>query len=284
MKCNRLSVIGLFSAASLLVGCIADDTPLQEAESPAIALNRIALNGIVANKVVATAMAESPLTIGRAGAQLVANPVSGPLLATAEGRDYFTYIVSCAMPAGQVVVATSGGVSYNFPGGLGLTPDWQSRALTGSEKRWVSACLLARVNAYGIEVAVSLRAEHPALAVGADEAATYGQAEGAFYGDVFATTDQKMEMVACRGVAQAAGEGGGLLYRDCAEPAGNGLTACGFRYAGDCQDYTPQTPSAYACSFMQNGLYQDCHITPSPAIWSPGTARHEVITVYVANP
>lgn len=282
MNCIKLSVLGM---ASLLVGCAVEEEPnLQEHEpQPAIALNKIALNGIVANRVVATSVAENSLAVGRVGSHMTVNPVGSSMLNSIEGREYFAYIVSCAVPAGQFVDATVSGQPVSFEGNLGLAPDWETRAMTDSEKRWVSACLLSRVNAYGISVQISMRGEHPSLAPIAGEEVAFPQAEGAFYGNVFSTAQEKMVMIACRGEAQAAGEGGGLADRDCTEPAGNGLTKCGMTYAGDCLDYSPQTPSAYACSFSWAGAYYDCHTHSSRAMWEPGTGHNEVITTYVAN-
>jgi hypothetical protein len=279
MKCNSLSVLGIASA-SLFIGCAADEPTLQAHEQPTIVLNRIALNGIIANRVAATAIAENPLAVGRSETILEVNPVSDPLLRTAEGREYLAYIVSCAMPAGTSVEAGP----YSFGGSVGLAPDWEHRGLTDSEKRWVSACLLARVNAYGISVAISMRGDHGALLPTDDERSAFGQSEGAFYGNVFSELEDRMEMFACRGAAQAAGEGGGLVDRDCAEPAGNGLTVCGFRYVGDCVDFSPQTPTAHACASGWDNEYQDCHTRPSAGLWEPRTGYAEVITTFVANP
>lgn len=283
MNCIKLSVLGLASA-SLLVGCVDEGPTLREHEGqPAITLNRITLNGIVSNRMVATAIAENSLAIGNNGTRLTVNPVSDPLLSTAEGREYFAYIVGCAMPTGKVVEAVSGGQTIAFEGSIGLAPDWETRAMSGSEKRWVSACLLARVNAYGISVQISMRGEHAALTPSEGEVDAFNLVEGAFYGDVFTNTDEKMEMIACRGASQAAGETGGLVNRDCTEPAANGLTQCGFTYAGDCLDYSPQTPSAQACEYSWGGNYYNCHTRASRVTWDPGTLHNEVVTTFVAN-
>ena len=73
---------------------------------------------------------------------------------------------------------------------------------TDSCQRWVSACVLARTNAYGVHVQISMRAPavvppgrdaqyakiQAALATSPGEVATFGGREGAFYGNLFATT------------------------------------------------------------------------------------------------
>jgi hypothetical protein len=62
-------------------------------------------------------------------------------------------------------------------------------------QRWVSACVLARTNAYGVHVRISLRAPadapqgiKDALATTPDEVANYTLREGAYYGNIFGTT------------------------------------------------------------------------------------------------
>lgn len=289
MKRVNLLSIGCLSAVSLLLGCVSDDSQLVEGEEHqpgivlnGIVLNRLGSNGIVLNGLAATQLAASPLATGRIGDALQAGSSSQAMLATAEGRTYLSYIVSCALPAGDVLKATYGGEALEFHGGAGLVPDWEHRALTMSEKRWMSACLLSRVNAYGISVSISMRG-HQALTPTEDERQQYTAVEGAFWGNVFVEDPSKMEMFACRGAAQAAGEAGDLVNRDCTEPAQHGLTVCGMTYAGDCLDYTPAIPSLRSCSTSLDGNYTNCHRYPSLGIWPNGTGRSEVVTVFVRN-
>jgi hypothetical protein len=206
---------------------------------------------------------------------------AGMLLSTEDGREVFTYIASCAFPDGQIVEATIDGVTYEFSGSIGLAPGWESRALNVREKRWVSACLIARVNAYGVSIPISIRGDHEALTTSADEAATFHLEEGAFYGNVFVPADQPIEWVACRGEAQAAGETGDLVDRDCTEPDTNGRTTCGFTFAGNCIKYSTASSTAHACKRRKDGHYEDCHTVRGNAHWPDGTERQEVITVFV---
>jgi hypothetical protein len=62
-------------------------------------------------------------------------------------------------------------------------------------QRWISACVLARTNAYGEHVFISMRAPadapadiQKALQLGPGEANTYTVREGAYYGNIFETT------------------------------------------------------------------------------------------------
>jgi hypothetical protein len=92
--------------------------------------------------------------------------------------DFLKYVYSCAMPPGSSLTLTlhhtdaDGGVIITADGGAsteqvvlegkhGLAPEWgaDDHAVCNDDcKRWVSACLLARTNAYGQHVNISLRA------------------------------------------------------------------------------------------------------------------------------
>ena len=119
-------------------------------------------------------------------------------------------------------------------GGLGLAPDWSDRPLTQAEQELVSACVLARVNAFGVPVRISLRAldmNHPppALAVTEDEKRTYPLFEGAFFGNIFARPPQ---MFACSG--QATPRDLQQLERVCTLPTHGDETVCTFVLTGPC--------------------------------------------------
>ncbi len=208
------------------------------------------------------------------------------LLSTPEGRDVYSYIVSCALPAGVTIVATVDGTQYEFPGSIGLAPRWLKRKLNKSGQGWVSACLLARVNAHDTVEPISLRDKHPALVAAPSELADFPLEEGAFYGNLFAPNPDPPDWHACRGQDQAQGETGGLVDRDCAELdvlSDPTHTQCGFNYAGDCADYTPVFPSPYACRGYDptGGFYISCHAQPGLKKWRNAKTYRQVITTFV---
>ena len=141
------------------------------------------------------------------------------------------------------------------------------------------------MNAHATAEPISLRGDYPALALSPGEAEAYTAEEGAFYGQVFTTDDEPINWIACRGQGQAAGEFGGLVVRDCAEPDllnDPTRTQCGFKYAGDCADFTPVFPSEYACKkFDTDGFYAQCHDQPGLHKWPTAEKFKEVITVFV---
>lgn len=127
------------------------------------------------------------------GASLNYTPLSPAMLNTYAGnsnaRAALVYAVGCALPAGVSVTG-----SYSFDGSLfsitwhgeiGLAPGWRTTALTTSQQRLVSACVLARVNLTGTSVMISLRGPSSALSVTTEEAMAYLKQEGGFFGNIF---------------------------------------------------------------------------------------------------
>jgi hypothetical protein len=154
--------------------------------------------------------------------------------------------------------------------------------------------LFARVNANNIAESISLRGTNPGLTVSSEEMELYTAEEGAFYGNLFIDDPDPNvppDWHACRGEAKAACPGdvgcGGLANRDCAQenPANPGYTYCGFKYAGDCRDFTPQVATPYACRTYDAaaGVYGDCYEEAGPGKWQCTTKFREVITTWVSN-
>jgi hypothetical protein len=297
------------SVAALLVGVVVT-TATQAAETKnrlagnRLAGNRLAGNRLAGNRLAGNRLAGNALSSNR----LEANPATAEILATADGRDVYSYLVGCALAEGVAIEATipdapdSAPPETNytcdaglcvFEGSLGLAEDWIDHKLASTEERWVSACVFARVNHHDTAEAISLRGDHPNLFVHSEEAALYTLQEGAFYGNLFTHPDDPIDWNACRGADEASADVGGLALRDCAteNPATPGLTYCGFNYAGDCADFSPELPSPYACDHFDGaqGTYGDClDDAESRRAKKKNTAKksrtyREVITTYVSN-
>ncbi len=178
------------------------------------------------------------------------------LASTAAKREQLKYLVRCALPAEVALYADIAGERFTFPGSIGLAPRWLTEAMTPSEERWVSACLLAHVNYFGKHVRISTRATGvsvPELEASIDEQQTYTIFEGGFFGNLFLP-----EPVAytCRGERSPAQARDPILQdRVCTQEAGTTtaagtpVTVCHFLLTGRCED-----PS----SFTVNGtLYSE---------------------------
>jgi hypothetical protein len=276
-------------AVALVVGCslfaCTDHEPIfDEVSSGVVVNNRLAGNTLAENRLAGNTLAGSKLAGTRlANNQLTLNETASELLATEDGREVLSFIVSCALDETVTVVGEFEGETLEFFGDLGLAPDWLDHRLDHVGKGWVSACLFARVNASQVAIPISLRGPHPRLTADDDEKALFSLQEGAFYGNFFTNDDDVIDWNACRGSDQATLEIAGLTTRDCAEPAGNtGLTQCNFNYAGDCGEFATR----HACKTFNGTFYGKCQ---DEAVYRDG--KHgwgrpdhpykQIITVYV---
>jgi hypothetical protein len=175
------------------------------------------------------------------------------LASTAAKRKQLTYLVRCALPADVTLYADIEGERFTFPGSIGLAPRWLTEAMTPSEERWVSACLLAHVNYFGKHVQISIRAAGvavPELQTSTDEQQTYTIFEGGFFGNLFAPAPVAYTCWGERTPPQARDPI--LQDRVCTQETGEttaeGLpvTVCQFLVTGRCEDPT---------SYTAHGLY-----------------------------
>lgn len=279
------------------VGCLS--APLDEAaessdtlEGSVSSTNRLSLNRLSLNRMSLNGLSSGALS--RNGTSLV----ESDLVADASGRELLTYMVRCALDADQELTATHDGVTYTWKGLIGLAPSWLTSPLTSERRqRWVSACLLAHVNGYGVEVPISLRGFHPALRASKEEKATFTVQEAAFFGNVFEVGEGKGEgkgkgkgegegelddpaFYSCAGaklVTQCNGPGAYRPQRSCAD-----RTDCALKFAGVCK-----APSSHAWSACRTSLstgFLDCRPVMSDkyGFYPKGTPSYmEVITVWL---
>jgi hypothetical protein len=261
---KQLTVLILASLA--FVGCTDEADELSSGTHGVITTNKITSNRIAGNRIAGNRIAGNRIAGNRiAGNRFEANVESmGDLLATPEGQELLAFLIGCALPEGVTLTATdpAGGPDIEFFGEIGVAPDWATEPLDRSGRRWVTACILSRVNDNDVTVEISIRGPNPALDSTAAERLSHSVEEGAFYGDIFGPLNHPLQWYACRGADQAAGETGGLVDRDCAEPdpTNKGHTLCGFIYAGDCADFAAPR-NKYACQSFSD-YYEDCETKP----------------------
>lgn len=165
----------------------------------------------------------------------------GGLLSTAGGQEVATYLMQCALPAGDSISKVVDGQMLVFDGYLGLAPEWKNGACDEDCQQWVSACLLARTNVSGQSVDLWVAADHPSVGLGLS--ADYPLREATFYGNVFASLPTQYF---CRGSddAQVAAIANG---RTC---TGDSPEDCGFTDYSDCVKHD-------RCIFV-DGFPTDC--------------------------
>jgi hypothetical protein len=191
MAPRRVSgALGVSLATVLLGACgTEDESDLVEARSAITAANALTANALTANALTANALTANALTANALTANaLTANALTANGLRDPLGRELLKYVVSCALPAGAVVSLTVDHTRYDFPGSLGLAPEWGGAhgSCGRSCQRWVSACVLSRVDAAGVEREISIRGDNRALLPTWQELRDYRVREATYYGNIFA--------------------------------------------------------------------------------------------------
>jgi len=227
-----------------------------------------------------------------------------------------------------------GGTSGNV-GGPGDAGDGGTATFAGlcdeTCQRWVSACVLARTNAYGVHVELSMRAPDsapqqikdalstsfpevtPCAQAGldaSDPSCGYTLREGAYYGNIFATTPALCDSTGCSPAAPpASGDGPATgpiaqtpSYYACAGPGSN-IPEITKRFCSSQGDQvvihvpgvclTNAAGEQGTCDGQDsdaNGAIRDCHTAvgttadPDGGVQHNGTHYGEVISVYLKEP
>lgn len=216
---NKLRSVIVFAT---LCSCVsADDPVVDETESNVIVAEALSASQFNAVKTAASAIGAASLSSNSAAIQT--------LISTADGQAMFTVIVRCAVSSGQSVTATGPGGPIVFSGQLGVASAWRLAVPTQANKRWTTACVLARTNLFGLTSLVSLRHDTflPLISTSA-ERATYPIAVGAFYGDLFQASPKTY---ACGAIAWPPGSD---PLVECARTSNGWTTHCGFTWTGLC--------------------------------------------------
>ena len=222
--------------------------------------NGMSTNGLSTNGLSTNGLSTNGMSTNGFSTWFLSNPASYSDMV-------MKYVVRCAVPAGQSLSHTSAGVTYTWPGNLGLAPVWASgQPIPLAEQELVSACLAAHANKYGVEVAISVRGFQSdgatQIAYAADENTNYSVKEGCFFGNLF---DGSGVFSAYENSALSSGANSS--YRAC---------AYGNRGVGQCQNL-PST--AHQCSGIchqlagaaNTGIWNTCDW--GGKTWRPITVR-----------
>ncbi|MDC3954328.1 hypothetical protein KEG38_10740 [Polyangium jinanense] len=235
----------------------------------AIQPNAIQPNAIQPNAIQPNALA--PSTLSPSSLAALRDPGEAGQLS----RLFVRYAVGCALEPSQSFTVTwtdELGVTRTeiYVGQLGLAPSWATGPLDETGQRWVSACIAARTNWYGVTVTLSMRAVHDAIKhAGIVERYSYPKEEGAFWGNLFAPTPYLHSCVYVPNTDYVRSR-----MRDCA--AGhigtNGIESCGIiERRGSCDAVCDSLDS-------NNGFRPKCVYD---ATVSPPRKTTEVVTVFL---
>jgi hypothetical protein len=216
---NKLRNVIVFAT---LINCVSADEPVvDETESDVIVAEALSASQFNAAKTATSAIGAASLSSNSAAIQT--------LISTANGQAMFAVIVRCAVSSGQSVTATGPGGPIVFAGQMGVASAWRLAVPTLANKRWTTACVMARTNLFGVTSQVSLRHDtYLPLISSAVERAAYPVAVGAFYGDLFQAAPKTY---ACGAVAWPPGSD---PLVECARTINGSTTVCGFTWTGLC--------------------------------------------------
>lgn len=201
------------------------------------------------------------------GSSLIKYPLPPHIKFQSNHIKILEYQSSCALSENQALVHQEGGKEYVFKGRLGLAPEWVHRPFNKEEQDWISACLMARTNFFGVVVPVLLKGEHPNLRSKVSSKTNNQNhilEEGAFYGNLF---DQNSGSYVCSG-RDIEVDNDVFQKRICALP--NKIyqkNKCGFVYMGPCQEVCHKQNA-------ESGAYSQCQDLK-------GKYHDEVITTYL---
>jgi len=101
-------------------------------------------------------------------------------------RQVLRSAVECALTPAQAVSDPVTGQLYT--GWWGLAPSWLGGALDVDGRRYVTGCMVQRLNASGTHVPILLEGSHPAIERNATFAPRYPLGESTVFGDLFSST------------------------------------------------------------------------------------------------
>jgi hypothetical protein len=227
------------------------------------ALMPVPTNGLVLDHVLAAQLPVTALGTRSDDDEVVLADASATKFASPAGRALLKYVATCALPAGEELVAGND----RFAGFYGLAPEWATESCGADCQHWVSACLLAHVNAKGQPYPISLRGDQTGLRTTPKAVAEFTHQEAAFYGNVF-----QSQLYACW--ASIGDDEQHLAGRICGQLDGG----CGFTITGPCAD-----PLIAACQqpAPDGGGFADCHTGKFSEYPRNSPLVHEVVTVYL---
>lgn len=210
-----------------------------------LAYNGLAYNGLAFNGMTYNGLAYNGMTY---------NGLSDPTV-----HQFVEYLVECALPEKESVVYQIDGKKYRFDGSLGLAPEWKTKSCGLHCQRWITACMLSRLNKLGERIEISLRGDHDGLDTKKDERKTFESREATYYGNFFADPNQ---IFMCYSPDQS------NVPRVC----GDSLAGCPMHVVGSCKPACEHTGD--------HGAFEDCSATV-PASKKNSDVYEETITVFL---
>jgi hypothetical protein len=196
MQMSRAHLLFIPLVMSGLAGCGPIEEGLEQGPLPAAAEQAVlderpppnGLNGTSPSCFWAHGTQQALRSLGTAALdQGAGNLPSIPLSQVSQScRHVLRSAVECALTQDQSVRDPVTGELYR--GWWGLSPSWLSGVLDTDGRRYVTGCMVQRLNYYGASVPILLEGPHPAIAENATYSPQYPIEESTVFGDLFSST------------------------------------------------------------------------------------------------
>lgn len=166
-------------------------------------------------------------------------------------------VMECALGDGQSVMDQENGEVYT--GQVGLAEEWENMSLSAQERRWVSACMIQRLNYFGISVPVLLEGDEEGIEIDQGLSQDYPFAESTAWGDIFTGNEGKIAWICTEEDVWS------ICPRDLGEPwmdtrVCDGAQNCGIAFAGRCEDACVLTAGGYWDCSAQYGFSETVRV------------------------
>jgi len=111
-------------------------------------------------------------------------------------RDVLQVMVECALSSGTTIKDWSdvtqtllGPFPKQYSGELGIAPGWRNGPLSTSEKAYVTACMMQKMNVYGATINILLSGATPALTHDVATYLTWSYGDNSVWGNLFDSTN-----------------------------------------------------------------------------------------------
>ena len=245
----------------ILVGCGTEEPGLEQHSTPdgisqAISSDRPPPNGsngtrptcFWANNTQAALRAMGASALDQGGGLIKNVPLTQ---VSQECREVLRSAVECALTQDQSVQDPVTGELYT--GWWGLAPSWRNAVLDTDGRRYVTGCMVQRLNFSGTHVPILLEGLHPAIAQNVGLSSDFTEAESTVYGDLFSSPTPLLGLLPAFNVYVCWEE---LLPQSC------GLLGLPLLFEKRVCDDAPlcglMTMGPCALSCVQNGPYWKC--------------------------
>lgn len=167
------------------------------------------------------------------------------------GYEVWRNIVYCALGVDQTLTDPSTGAVHR--GHFGLAMSWKNAALTASQQRWVTACMLQRLNAYGHSVPILLEGMTSPIYYYQPDDSAYPWNESTAWGNVFSPAGPAVYVCSDSDLIATCEAQGKTASAWLQERICDGVANCGMVYMGTC---------ATACKYQvtSRGTYPVCTV------------------------